>query len=36
MGATMKSNLTGLMPNYFHLMILVNRLAIDMRTDGFA
>jgi putative transposase len=25
-----------LMPNHFHLMILVNRLAIDMRTEGFA
>lgn len=25
-----------LMPNHFHLMVLVNRLAMEMRTEGFA
>lgn len=25
MGAAMKSNLTGLMPNHFHLMVLVKK-----------
>jgi len=38
MGATMKSNLTGFMPNHFHLMVLVNKvsLPLDALTEGFA
>jgi len=38
MGAAMKSNLTGFMPNHFHLMVLVNEasLPFDALTEGFA
>jgi len=28
MGAAMKSNLTGLMSNHFHLMVLVNEVSL--------
>ncbi len=32
MGAAMKSNLTGLMPNYFHLKVLVNEMSLFMKS----
>ncbi|MDK2978645.1 MAG: REP-associated tyrosine transposase [Bacteroidales bacterium] len=30
----MKSNLTGLMPNHFHLMVLVNEVSLPLRSLG--